>query len=148
MRLAKETSVGVFVLLGLACLAYLTIKLGRMELFDAEGYNVSAKFSSVAGLRVGANVEISGVPIGRVTSIKLDSEQYLAVVSLRIEDTVRLSDDVIASVKTSGLIGDKYISLAPGASETYLNNGASINETESSMDLENLISKVVFGGIK
>ncbi len=148
MRLAKETSVGIFVLLGLVCLTYLTIKLGRMELFDTEGYSISANFSSVAGLRVGANVEISGVPVGRVTSIKLDPEKYLAIVFMRIDNTVRLSDDVIASVKTSGLIGDKYISLAPGGSDVYLKNGANISETESSMDLENLIGKVVFGGIK
>lgn len=148
MRLAKETSVGIFVLLGLVCLAYLAVKLGRMEIFETKGYTISANFSSAAGLRTGANVEISGVAVGRVTSITLDPENYLAVVHMRIDNTIRLSDDVIASVKTSGLIGDKYIALSPGASETYLSAGATITDTESSLDFENLISNFVFGAIK
>lgn len=147
MTFAKESIVGVFVVLGLVCISYLTIKLGRMEVFDSSGYTVTARFSSVTGLRTGASVEISGVAVGRVTSIRLDPETFMAEVDLRINDGVSLSDDVMASVKTSGLIGDKYISLAPGGSDTLLKNGDTITDTEPTLDLESLIGKVVFGGV-
>lgn len=147
MTFAKESIVGVFVVLGLVCVSYLTIKLGRMEVFDSSGYTVTARFSSVTGLRTGANVEIAGVPVGRVTSIRLDPQTFMADVDLRINDGVNLSDDVMASVKTSGLIGDKYISLAPGGSDTPLKNGDTITDTEPTLDLEALIGKVVFGGV-
>ena len=147
MTFAKESIVGVFVVLGLVCVSYLTIKLGRMEVFDSSGYTVTARFSSVTGLRTGANVEIAGVPVGRVTSIRLDPQTFMADVDLRINDGVNLSDDVMASVKTSGLIGDKYISLAPGGSDTPLKNGETITDTEPTLDLEALIGKVVFGGV-
>ena len=147
MTFAKESIVGVFVVLGLVCVSYLTIKLGRMEVFDSSGYTVTARFSSVTGLRTGANVEIAGVPVGRVTSIRLDPQTFMADVDLRINDGVNLSDDVMASVKTSGLIGDKYISLAPGGSDTPMKNGDTITDTEPTLDLEALIGKVVFGGV-
>ena len=147
MTFAKESIVGVFVVLGLICVSYLTIKLGRMEVFDSSGYTVTARFSSVTGLRMGASVEIAGVAVGRVTSIRLDPETFMADVDLRINDGVSLSDDVMASVKTSGLIGDKYISIAPGGSDTLLKNGDTITDTEPTLDLESLIGKVVFGGV-
>ena len=147
MTFAKESIVGVFVVLGLVCVSYLTIKLGRMEVFDSSGYTVTARFSSVTGLRTGANVEIAGVPVGRVTSIRLDPQTFMADVDLRINDGVNLSDDVMAPVKTSGRIGDKYISLAPGGSDTPLKNGDTITDTEPTLDLEALIGKVVFGGV-
>ena len=147
MTFAKESIVGVFVVLGLVCVSYLTIKLGRMEVFDSSGYTVTARFSSVTGLRTGANVEIAGVPVGRDTTIRLDPQTFMADVDLRINDGVNLSDDVMASVKTSGLIGDKYISLAPGGSDTPLKNGDTITDTEPTLDLEALIGKVVFGGV-
>lgn len=147
MTFAKESIVGIFVVLGLVCVSYLTIKLGRMEVFDSGGYSVTARFSSVTGLRVGANVEIAGVPVGRVTTIQLDPQTFMADVVLRINDNVRLSDDVMASVKTSGLIGDKYIAIAPGGSDTPLKNGDTITDTEPTLDLEALIGKMVFGGV-
>ena len=147
MTVAKQSIVGLFVVLGLICVAYLTIKLGRMEVFDSSGYTVTARFSSVTGLRTGANVEIAGVPVGRVTSIRLDPQTFMADVDLRINNGVSLSDDVMASVKTSGLIGDKFISLAPGGSTTPLKSGDTITDTEPTLDLEALIGKVVFGGV-
>lgn len=143
----KETAVGVFVLIGLLCVAYLTIKLGRMELSGADGYTVYARFASVSGLRPGAEVEIAGVRIGRVASIRLDPDKPLAVVALHLNKDVHLTDDVIASVKTSGLIGDKYINLTPGGSGDKLESGATITDTESALDIEELISKYVFGKV-
>ncbi len=146
-KYSRETQVGVFVLIGLACVAYLTLKLGKLDLFGADAYTLTAKFTSVTGLRPGADVEISGVPIGKVTSITLDEKQYLAVVAMSLPKSIQLSDDVIASVKTSGLIGDKYIRLSPGGSEDMLGDGGAITETESAVDLEALISKYIFGDV-
>lgn len=147
-KYAKETAVGVFVMIGLACVAYLTLQLGDLELFGGNIYHVSAEFTSVSGLRTGANVEIAGVPVGKVGAITLDQKNAMAHVVLEINNNIKLSDDVIASVKTSGLIGDKYINLAPGGSEDSLEEGDVIADTESAVDLEALISKYVFGGVK
>ena len=147
MSAGRNTVIGIFVVIGLACVAYLTIKLGRMEVFGDNGYTVTARFTSVAGLRVGANVEIAGVAVGKVSAIRLNTEDYSAQVDLRIDDGIPLSEDVMASVKTSGLIGDKYISLTPGGADEHLSSGSVITDTESSMDLEALIGKFVFGGV-
>jgi phospholipid/cholesterol/gamma-HCH transport system substrate-binding protein len=146
-KYSLEFSVGVFVLVGCVCLAYLTVKLGKMEVYGNDGYAVRAHFSSVSGLKAGARVEIAGVPVGKVTDIVLNSD-YAAGVTLRIDKGVALSDDCIASVKTSGLIGDKYVSISPGGSENMLDDGGEITETESAVDIEALISKYVFGGVK
>lgn len=143
----KELGVGVFVLIGLLCVGYLTIKLGRMELTGSDGYTVYARFSSVTGLRPGAEVEIAGVRIGRVASIVLDEKKPVAVVALQLNKGVQLTDDVIASVKTSGLIGDKYVNLTPGGSGDRLEAGDTIVDTESALDIEELISKYVFGKV-
>ena len=147
MSASKNIVVGVFVLIGLVCVAYLSIKLGRMEVLGDSGYTITARFSSVAGLRVGANVEIAGVAVGRVSAIRLDTDDYTAQVDLHINEGIPLSEDIMASVKTSGLIGDKYIAITPGGSETMLQPGSLITDTEPALDLEALIGKVVFGGV-
>ncbi len=147
MKISKEIGLGVFVLIGLICTAYLTIKLGRMEVLGGNGYEISARFNSIAGLRVGAGVEIAGVQVGRVSAVQLDGKNFQAKVILYLDNTIKLTDDTIASVKTSGLIGDKYISLAPGGSDTMLTPGGEIIDTESAVDLESLISKYAFGGV-
>jgi phospholipid/cholesterol/gamma-HCH transport system substrate-binding protein len=146
-KYSLEMYVGVFMLIGLACLAYMTVKLGKMEVFGNDGYTLTADFTSITGLKTGASVEISGVPVGKVTGIAL-SKDYLAHVSLQLNKGVELSDDSIASVKTSGLIGDKYISISRGGSTTTLADGDELTETESAVDIEALISKYVFGGVK
>jgi phospholipid/cholesterol/gamma-HCH transport system substrate-binding protein len=143
-----EISVGVFVLIGLIGLAYLTIKLGRMEWFGDHYYTVNARFTSVSGLTSGAQVEIAGVRVGKVAAITLDPVIKVAVVDMKIENDVSISEDVIASIKTSGLIGDKYISLTPGGSEEIIPSGGTIIETESAVDIESLVSKYVFGGVE
>jgi phospholipid/cholesterol/gamma-HCH transport system substrate-binding protein len=111
-------------------------------------YPVSARFQSVSGLIAGARVELAGVRVGKVDSIALDPKTQAAVVKLNIQKSVVLSDDVIASIKTAGLIGDKYLQLSPGGSDRMLKAGDMITETESAVDLEALISKYVFGGTK
>ena len=142
-----ELWVGVFVLIGIVCIGYLTVKLGKMEMLGENYYTLNARFDSVAGLRVGSEVVIAGVEVGQVKTIYLDPETQAAMVQLKILKEIRLSDDVIAAVKTSGLIGDKYIGLSPGGSDDILEPGATILETESAVDLEELISKYVFGGV-
>ncbi len=145
----RETLVGLFVLLGLLCVAYLTVRLGKMDLVSDKGFLVTARFSSVSGLRVGADVEIAGVPVGKVKAIVLDDDplRTQAVVHLVLHKDYKLSDDTIASIKTSGLIGDKYVTLSRGGSETLLGPGDEITDTESSVDLESLIGKFAFGGV-
>jgi phospholipid/cholesterol/gamma-HCH transport system substrate-binding protein len=144
-KTSVETAVGVFVLIGLISVAYLTIKLGKMEWFGDNYYTLDAQFDSVSGLKTGAQVDMAGVEIGQVADIRLDNERQVAVVSLKIRKEVILTDDVIASVKTSGLIGDKYIKLTPGGSDRLLKSGDLIIETESALDIEELVSKYVFG---
>jgi phospholipid/cholesterol/gamma-HCH transport system substrate-binding protein len=143
-----EAAVGIFIVIGIICVGYLSIRLGKMEWAGDKYYPVFARFQSVSGLITGAHVELAGVHVGRVDSIKLDPKRLVAVVELKIQKGLKLSDDVIASVKTSGLIGDKYIELVPGNSERLLKPGGLITETESAVDLESLISKYVFGGAK
>ena len=146
-KYTRETSVGIFVFIGLICVAYLTIKLGKLEFFDDGMYDLQARFSSVSGLHAGAEVEIAGVPVGKVSTITLDQERVVAVVVMSIQDDVVLDDETFASVKTSGIIGDKYINLSPGGGLETLKEGDVIINTEPSIDLEALISKYVFGDI-
>jgi len=146
-RSSIEITVGMFVLIGIICIGYLTIRLGKMEWIGDDYYSVNAKFESISGLKTGASVEIAGVSIGKVGSIFLEKEEQVAVVKLKVQKGIVLTDDVIASIKTAGLIGDKYIKLTPGGSDEILNSGDTIFETESAIDLEELISKYVFGSI-
>lgn len=146
-KYSMEFLVGIFVLIGLLCVGYLTIQLGKMELFSNSGYTLIAKFDSTTGLRAGANVEIAGVSVGKVTKIELDGE-YNSKVSMRIRDGVKISSDTGASIKTSGLIGDKYVSLTPGGADDYLADKGELTETHAPLDIEELISKYVFGGVK
>jgi len=141
-----ETSVGIFVLIGILCVGYLTIKLGKMELLSDNYYSVYADFNSATGLKGGANVEMAGVRIGQVENIVLLPHIKIARVKLKIENDISLAVDVIASVKTAGLLGDRYLSLTPGGSDELLLAGDSIEETESARDIEDLISKYVFSG--
>lgn len=153
----RQTAVGLFIVLGLVCVAYLAVKLGRMELFDSKNmgmlqtksFELTARFNSVSGLRVGADVEISGVPVGRVVAITLDDDpsRRQALVRMVLDKDMKLSTDTIASVKTSGLIGDKYINLQPGGLDDVLASGDVLEETESAVDLESLIGKYAFGGV-
>jgi phospholipid/cholesterol/gamma-HCH transport system substrate-binding protein len=141
-----EIIVGLFVLVGIACLGYLAIKLGKLEVFGASGYTVIADFPSVAGLKVGDPVEIAGVRVGRVETLGL-SEDERAQLKLRIDDSVKLQEDIIASVRARGLIGDKFVLLMPGASDKIIPPGGKIRETESPPDIPDLIGKIVGGDL-
>ena len=143
-----ELGVGVFVLLGIICMGYLTIRLGEIEVLGDKTYMLNARFKSVTGLRAGAQVEIAGVQVGQVDSIALDPKDQMAMVRLKVKETIVLGDDVIASVKTAGLLGDKYILLSPGGSDKILKPGDMIIETEPVLDIEGLIGKFAFGKVK
>lgn len=147
-KLTLDTVVGVFVLAGILCLGYLSIRLGKVEIFGGDYYRVSALFDSVSGLKPGATVEIAGVTVGSVENIGLDSkDQGRARVTLKLRSGIKLRDDVIASVRTRGIIGDKFILLQPGGSDTLIPPGGTIRDTESAVDLEELLSKYIHGKV-
>lgn len=141
-----EFVVGVFVLVGILCLGYLAIKLGKLELVGGDYYELTADFSSSSGLKKGASVEIAGVEVGRVKSIKLKEDQ--AEVVLAIEDGITVYNDAIASIKTRGIIGEKFMGLSPGGSGEPLNKGGTIVDTESGIDLEQVISQFIHGNVE
>lgn len=145
-RINLEAAVGLFLLAGIACLAYLSLRLGKLEIAGSDRIPVVAEFTSVAGLRPGAGVEIAGVEVGKIDSITI--RDYKAVVRMRIRKGIGLQEDTIASIRTRGLIGDKYISLSPGASDRLIPPGGKIRETESAVDLEGLIGQFVHGSAK
>ena len=122
MNMAKlEMTVGIFMLVGMLCLGYISIKLGKMEIMGGNYYDVSAEFDSVSGLKPGARVEVAGVEVGKVDRIALDPRSGdRAVAYFKIRTGVKITDDVIASVRTSGIIGDKFIKLKPGGSDKFL----------------------------
>ncbi len=142
-RFDIEFAVGLFVLAGILCLGYLSVKLGKMEVIGGGGYELQAIFSNSGGLKTGASVVISGVEVGRVKSISL--EDYQAKVVLVLPSNVKIQDDAIASIKTKGLIGEKYVEITPGASDVILKPGDRIRDTQPAIDLEQLISSFVFG---
>jgi phospholipid/cholesterol/gamma-HCH transport system substrate-binding protein len=146
-KLSLDTAVGIFVLVGILCLSYLSIKLGKIEVLGGDYYRVAALFDSVSGLKPGASVEIAGVQVGTVEKIALDSKQGRARVTLKMRGEVKLQEDVIASVRTRGIIGDKFLLLKPGGSETPIRAGGTIRETESALDLEELLSKYIHGQV-
>jgi len=145
-RVNMEMAVGLFLLVGIACLGYLSIRLGKLEILRGDTVPVVAEFSSVAGLKAGAGVEIAGVEVGRIDSISV--RDYKAVVRMEVRKGIALQEDAIASIRTRGLIGDKYVSISPGASDRLIPPGGRIRETESSVDLEGLIGQVIHGSAK
>lgn len=138
-----EIAVGIFVVAGVLALAHLSVGLARREVVRGAGYNVVASFSNVGGLRPGAAVTVAGVEVGQVTRVEL--LDYAGLVTMRIDARVRLQADTMASIRTRGLIGEKFVAISPGGDEVLLENGGTIVETEPAVDLEQLISRFVFG---
>ncbi len=137
-----EFGVGLFVIAGILCLGYLSIKLGRMEIFGGRGYEIYAIFSNTGGIKTGSTVVLAGVEVGRVKSISL--ENYQAKITLLLQPEVKIQEDAIASIKTKGLVGEKYIEITPGGSNEFIPPGGRIRETQPPVDLEDLISKILF----
>jgi phospholipid/cholesterol/gamma-HCH transport system substrate-binding protein len=141
-----EMVVGVFVLIGMVCLAYLSIKLGKLEIIGGAVYEVEAQFNSASGLKPGSTIEIAGVEVGRVRGITLIEDR--AKVKLAVNNTVKLYTDTFASIKTRGIIGEKFLALSPGGGGDPLKPGDTIRDTESGLDLEELVSQYVHGKVK
>ena len=135
--------VGLFTIIGIAAMIYLSVRLGRVEIFPPPGYTLFANFDNIAGLKTGNEVEIAGVKVGKVTAIGLKDNR--ARVAMRINEGVEIDDDAIASVLTSGLIGDKYVSVALGGGDD-LKSGGTIRKTQSAFVLENAIGAFINGG--
>jgi phospholipid/cholesterol/gamma-HCH transport system substrate-binding protein len=144
-RFDLEFTVGIFVIIGILSLAYLSVRLGGMEIFGTRGYDIRATFSNSGGLTSGASVVISGVSVGRVKEVSL--EEYEAMVVMQIPREIAIQEDAIASIKTRGLIGEKYVEITPGASERNLPPNGVIRDTQPAVDLEQIISGFVFGKI-
>lgn len=147
-RNTLELVVGLFMLIGFGAFGYLALQLGEVPLLTASStYLLKAEFDNVAGVKKGAAVQIAGVTVGEVAGVAL-SETDTALLSMKIDNTVKVPIDSIASVKSQGIIGDKYIQLSLGGDDTYFKPGEVVVETESSVDIESLISKFAFGSAK
>ena len=143
-RINLEMIVGLFLLTGFASFSFIAIKMGDIRLFMEDTYPLTARFVSISGLKEGAIVELAGVKVGKVSRVELDGGDYEAVVHMDINKGVRLSDDSIASIRTAGIIGDRFVKLTPGGSPDLLGAGDEIQETESAISLEELVSKYIF----
>ena len=143
-----EFYVGLFVIVGFMSVGYLIITIGEFNLFSQNHYLVHGYFSSATGLKTGARVEVAGVEIGTVSAIDIDRERLVAKVTFSVDNTIELSEDSIVSVKTSGIIGEKYLDILPGGSPISLEQGDEITNTESSLDIESLVRKFIFNNDK
>jgi phospholipid/cholesterol/gamma-HCH transport system substrate-binding protein len=144
-RSALDLGVGIFVLVGLIALGWMSAKLGRVDFLGNRGYVVSADFPTVGGLKAGSTIEIAGVEVGRVDRIML--QDYQARVIMVIQPQVKLQDDSIASIKTKGLIGERYVRISPGGSDKLIQPNGRIREVEPPVDIEELLSKYIFGKV-
>lgn len=143
-RINIEIAVGLFVVIGFVCFAWMSVRLGDVSFFEKPSYQVSARFGSVSGLKPNSRIEISGVEVGKVVSINLEPKLYEAVVMMKINQGVALQEDTIASIRTAGIIGDRYVNITPGGLDAIIADGGEITETESAINFEDLLSKYIF----
>jgi len=142
-----ETVVGIFVLIGIICVAYMTLKLGKVSFSGDSYYSLYADFTSVSGLRIGNPIEIEGIEVGRVENMSIDQKRQVAVVELKIRKGINVYDDASATIKTAGLIGDKFIKIDAGGAGGVLKHGDRITETTAALDIEDLVGKYAFGDV-
>ncbi|HXH72566.1 MAG TPA: outer membrane lipid asymmetry maintenance protein MlaD [Mariprofundaceae bacterium] len=140
-----EMTVGVFVFLGLLSLGWMALELGKVGGLGQSGYVVTATFRDIGGVRSGSDIMMAGVQIGRVDDVELIKNSK-ALARLRINDGVKITDDAFASVRTKGIIGDRYIRVTQGISDSYLKPGDEFEETEDAINIEDLVSKYIFSG--
>ena len=146
-KYSHETVVGIFLVFGLIVIAFMTLKLGNVSILGDNTYSLYAEFNSVSGLRPGNPIEVFGMEVGQVGGFRMDQENQTVIVQLKIKKGVTIYGDSIASIKTSGFIGDKYVSLDPGGGDDPLEAGGTIIDTQSPIDLGDLIGKYAFGGV-
>ncbi len=143
-RTTLDLWVGAFVVAGVVALAILAFKVGNLSSYNvSESYHLKANFTNIGGLKPTASVRSAGVLIGRVTEIRLNPERYEAEVTMSIDKRYQFPKDTLISILTSGLLGEQYIGLKPGAEDEMLKNGDAIKQSRSAVVLEDLISQVV-----
>ena len=147
-KYAMETTVGIFLVFGLLCIGYMTVKLGHVSLLGDNAYSIFARFTTVSGLRAGSPVEMLGIEVGRVGRLTIDQKDQKVVVEMRIQKDIKVYDDAIASIKTEGLIGDMFLSIDPGGAGKLLGPGGTIIETQPAVDIVDLIGKYAFGEVR
>jgi len=148
MKNGMEFLVGLFMIAGFVAFGYLALQLGEVSLFSSsKTYTITAQFDNIAGVKKGSSVQVSGVVVGTVSRIWLD-EDGVANAALQVNKDLELSIDTMASVKSQGLIGDKFVALSLGGDDELFKDGGILTDTESSVDIESLISKFAFGGVK
>jgi len=133
--------VGIFALLGIAGLVILSLSLGKISLMPAPGYTLYASFDNISGLKTGDQIQLAGVQVGKVVNIGI--KDYRARVALRVNEGVEIDADAIAAIKTSGIIGDKYVSIQLGPSDHYLKDNDTIRQTQSAFVLEDAIGQLI-----
>ena len=133
--------VGIFALLGIAALMILSVSLGKISLLPAPGYTLYASFDNISGLKTGDQIQLAGVQVGKVVNIGI--KDYRARVALRVNEGVEIDADAIAAIKTSGIIGDKYVSIQLGPSDHYLKDNDTIRQTQSAFVLEDAIGQLI-----
>jgi phospholipid/cholesterol/gamma-HCH transport system substrate-binding protein len=143
-----ETTVGIFIVIGLLLIGYMTVNLGHVSFLSDNVYPLSARFSSVTGLRAGSPIYMLGIKVGQVGRLTMDQESQKAEVEISIQKGVKIYDDAIASIKTEGLIGDMYLAIDPGGAGTLLKPGGTITETQPAVDIADIIGKYAFGEVK
>ena len=146
-KYSKESVVGVFVVIGLICIGYMAVNLGNVGFFGENMYSLYGKFNTVTGLREGNPINMLGLEVGRVHKFSMDQENQQVVVEFKINKGIEIYDDAIASIKTEGLIGDKYVAIDAGGGGDLLENGDTITDTNSPTDIMELISKYAFGDV-
>ncbi len=147
-KYTMETTVGIFLVFGLLCIGYMTVKLGHVSLLGDNAYSLFARFTTVSGLRAGSPVDMLGIEVGRVGRLTMDQKDQRAVVEIRIQKDIKIYDDAIASIKAEGLIGDMFLSIDPGGAGKLLGPGGTITETQPALDIVDLIGKYAFGEVK
>ncbi len=148
MKNSVEFLVGLFMIAGFIAFGYLALQLGEVTILSSsKNYTIVAQFDNIAGVKKGASVQVAGVVVGQVSKVWLDEEGY-ANVAIQVENKLQLPVDSMASVKSTGLIGDKFIALSPGGEEEMFSDGDLLIDTESSVDIESLISKFAFGSVE
>jgi phospholipid/cholesterol/gamma-HCH transport system substrate-binding protein len=143
-----ETAVGIFLVIGLLCIGYMTVTLGHVSFLGDNSYSLYARFTSVTDLRIGSLVYVSGIEVGRVEGLAIDQKNQKGVVEMRIHKGITIYDDAIASIKTEGLIGDMHVSIDAGGGGALLKSGGVITETQPPLDIADLVSKYAFGEVK
>ncbi len=148
MKNGMEFLVGIFMIAGFVAFGYLALQLGEVTMLSSsKNYTIVAQFDNIAGVKKGASVQVAGVVVGQVSRIWLDDDGY-ANVAMQVENKLELPVDSMASVKSTGLIGDKFIALSPGGEDELFSDGGLLVDTESSVDIESLISKFAFGSVE